>query len=264
MRIISIVPSFTEIIFSLGLGASLAGVTEHCDYPPETRKIDKVGTFAFPEVEKIISMRPDLVCADPLLHKNYVEKLTARGIEVYAPFMYKVDDLLNSMEYLGDLCNQKETAVRLVTLLKERLKNIRVKTTGKYRPRVFRIMSDDPVITPGPLSLQYDAIRLAGGALIPLENKAYVEVPWTDLANFDPQILLLCGRREGEPKRPRCKGCVSRNPMCRRQVEDIITGRWTEITAVKNDNIFTLSCHMLCRPGVRLIDGIERLNEYFM
>lgn len=264
MKIVSLVPSYTEIVFSLGLGSALAGVTEHCDFPPRAKNIAKVGTFARPDVEKVVSLQPDLVCAGPELHKNCIDKLVTCGIKVYSPSLQKVDDVLASMQYLAEICNRKEALTEVVAPLLDRLNKIKDKTINKYRPRVFRVMSTDPVITPGPLSVQYDAIEVAGGTLMPMEDRAYLEISRAELADFDPEILLVCGRREGEPGRPRCKGCLSKDPVCQKTVQEIIPGNWAGITAVKHNNIFPLSCDMLCRPGARLIDGIEKLNKYFI
>ena len=67
MRIISLVPSHTEILFALGFGDQLVGVTAHCDYPPEVDKIQRVGFFGKPNIEKILSLQPDLVLLDSRL-----------------------------------------------------------------------------------------------------------------------------------------------------------------------------------------------------
>jgi len=263
MKVISLVPSYTEMLFSLGLGPVLAGVTEHCDFPPETRSIEKIGTFAGPRVDKVLALKPDLVCADPALHSNCIDRLKVEGINVYSPVLQTVDDVLRAMEDLAEMCNQREAVEKVVFPLRERLNSIKENARKKYHPRVFRIMSDNPVITPGPGSVQYDAIKLAGGTLMPVKNQPYLKVSWVELEDFDPEILLFCGRRKGEPKRPRCKGCYAKNPICQRTVDEIITGRWSGMTAVKHKNIFPLSCDILCRPGVRLIDGIEKLHRYF-
>lgn len=264
MKIIPLVPSYTETLFALGLGPEVIGVTEHCDFPPEARDIEKVGTFAGPDVQKIMAMNPDLVCADPVLHKKYISQLLTAGIKVYSPWLQRVDDVLRSMEEIAQLCGQRRAVEEVVAPLRDRVNRIKRKTAGNFRPRVFRIMNDNPIITPGPYSVQYDAVRLAGGLLLSMKKKAYLKVSWEELVSFDPEVLLFCGRRKGEPKRPRCKGCLLKNPPCQRQVDEVITEKWSVITAVKNNRIFPLSCDVLCRPGVRLVDGIEKLYKYFM
>ncbi len=263
MKIVSLVPSYTEILFSLGLDRELIGVTEHCDFPLEAKNIEKIGTFANPDPDKIIDMTPELVCADPALHKKAIKQLRDKNVEVFSPWLHSVNDVLQSMEDLATLSCQQQAVLDVVKPLRERVGRVIEGASGKYRPRVFRVMNDVPTITPGPYAVQYDAIKLAGGTLMPMEDTAYVQVTREELIRFNPEILLFCGRRKSDPKRPRCKGCLSKNPMCQREVDEIITNQWSGVNAVRDDKVYPLSCDVLCRPGVRLIAGIEKLNKYF-
>lgn len=84
VRIVSLVPSATEIIYYLGLEAGLVGVTEHCNYPEEAKAKNKVGTFGYPQLARILALKPDLVLADEALHKKLIEELKRAGIKVLA------------------------------------------------------------------------------------------------------------------------------------------------------------------------------------
>jgi iron complex transport system substrate-binding protein len=132
-------------------------------------------------------------------------------------------------------------------------------------PRVFRLMRDMPIITPGQLSFQYGAIALAGGKQMAFADidDAYIQVKWEALRDFDPQVILFCGRREEERERPRRSGCTVDNPPRRRVATPLFTGRWQELSAVRAGRLFSTPCSMLCRPGPGLVDGMEQLRDIF-
>lgn len=262
-RIISLVPSTTEILYFLGLSARVAGVTEHCDYPGEARSKDKVGTFGQPQLPAILSLKPDLVLADSLLHRKLIKELQNNGVKVHAYTFSGVDDVLSMMTETGRVCGIEKSVRPAIDSLGERVHKLGQKPDHR-RPRVFRLMSTDPFITPGPGSFQYDALRKAGARLMDFKSvDAYVKVPWDRIKEFDPEVILFCGVEKGQPLPPKCRGCAAANPICRRTADDIITGDWEQISAVRKNRVHPIPCHTICRPGPRLIDGMEKLHKLF-
>ncbi|HPU36333.1 MAG TPA: helical backbone metal receptor, partial [Bacillota bacterium] len=160
-RIVSLVPSFTEIVYFLGLGGRLAGVTEHCDYPGEARTRAKVGTFGRPLPARILSLKPDLVLADAVLHRPWVTELRNAGLEVLARSLASVEDVFGVMDRIVQLCGVEDTGRERINSLREKVEQLR-RAASRKRPRVFCLMRTDPVITPGPGSFQYDALEIAG------------------------------------------------------------------------------------------------------
>lgn len=262
-RIISLVPSATEILYFLGLEARLIGVTEHCDYPEEAKSKYKVGTFGYPQLSKILSLQPDIVLVDGALHKKLIEELQNNKIEVLVATPISVEDIFILMSKLGDISQTEITIQPLISILKERIDKLSQKSILRS-PRVFRLMSTDPFVTPGPSSFQYDALRLAGAQLMDFQsNDSYVKVSWNQIKEFDPEVILFCGVEKEQLLPSKCKGCIARNPICHRTVDAIITGEWEDITAVRQNKIYPISCDTICRPGPRLIDGIEKLHRLF-
>jgi len=92
---------------------------------------------------------------------------------------------------------------------------------------------------------------------------SYVKVYWDQIVEFDPEVILFCGVEKGQTPPPKCRGCAARNPICHRTVDDIITGDWDQITAVRENRVYPIPCHMICRPGPRLIDGMEKLHGHY-
>jgi len=258
-RIISLVPSTTEMLYFLGLQERVVGVTDHCDFPEEAKKKYKVGTFAQPQLPVIISLKPDLVLADRALHRKAIEELTSAGIRVLAYSPSSVEDVLLIMSKIGQACDAESASGPLIESLRERVRRLSLKPEGK-RPRVFRLMSTDPFITPGTGSFQYDALRLAGARQMDFQSQdAYVKVSFDQIIEFNPEVILFCGIARGQAPPPRCKGCHVGKPACQRTADDIITGDWEQIEAVREKRFYPIPCHTICRPGPRLIDGMEML-----
>jgi len=262
-RIISLVPSITEILYFLGLNTRVMGVTEHCNFPEEAKDRDKVGTFAQPQLSKILSFKPDLVLADRALHGRIVQELQNAEVKVLAYTPSGVEDIFIMMSEIGLVCG-KEAAVRpVINSLRERVLKLS-RSSESVGPRVFRMMSINPFITPGPGSFQYDALRTAGAQLMNFQsNHPYVKVHWDQIKEFDPEVLLFCGVEKGQAPPLKCKGCTAKKPICQRTADDIINKDWEQIAAFRENRVYPIPCHTICRPGPRLIDGMERLHSCF-
>ncbi len=101
LRIVSLAPSVTEILFALALGDSLVGATDHCDYPPEAEHIERVGGFGAPNVEKLLALSPDLVIAAGLEREEIAEVLRRSGIRVLDVRIRNFDELFDAIRQIG-------------------------------------------------------------------------------------------------------------------------------------------------------------------
>ncbi len=262
-RIVSLVPSFTEILYFLGLGARLVGVTEHCDFPGEAQNKAKVGTFGRPLPAKILALKPDLVLADAALHKKVADELRNAGVEVIAFTPASVGDIFLIMNEIVRICGVEAAGRPVIDSLRERADQLNCKPSRR-KPRVFRLMSTDPLITPGPGSFQYDALQTAGAQQMVFQTKdPYIEVLPEQIMAFDPEVVLFCGVEKGQKPPPRCKGCIAKELICRRTVDDIRSKEWQQATAFRENRVYPVSCHTICRPGPRLIDGMEKLHSRY-
>ncbi|OLN30231.1 helical backbone metal receptor [Desulfosporosinus metallidurans] len=260
-RIISLVPSHTEILYFLGLQTQVVGVTEHCNFPEDAKAKDKVGTFGQPQLMKILSLKPDLLLADQALHKKLIAELENTEIKVLASTPSRVDDVFVLMSELARICGTEISAQPVINSLRERVRNLRRRSQGRTR-RVFYLMSTDPIVTQGTRSIQYDALRIAGAQLMDFQSEDfYVRVLRDQIKEFDPEVIFFCGIEKGQSVPSKCSGCVAKNPICQRTVDDIITKDWEQITAVREKRVYPIPCHTICRPGPRLIEGMEKLQE---
>jgi iron complex transport system substrate-binding protein len=262
-RIVSLVPSITEILYFLGLEERVFGVTDHCNFPEEAKTKEKVGTFGQPQISRILSLKPDLVLADGVLHKKIIEELQNAEVKVLASTPSRLDDIFLIMSEIGRFCDIESTVRPIVNSLKKRVLRLSRKSTLK-RLRGFHLMSINPFVTPGPGSIQYDALRIAGVQLMDFQsNDSYVKVSLNQIKEFDPEVILFCGVEKGQTLPPKCIGCVAKNPICQRTVDDIMIKDWEQITAVRENRVYPIPCHTLCRPGPRLVDGMEKLHSLY-
>jgi iron complex transport system substrate-binding protein len=109
--------------------------------------------------------------------------------------------------------------------------------------------------------MQYGVFSSLGLELYPSAAQVpFIPITWRDAAHFDPQILLVCGRSPGQPERKRCSGCRIKKRPCIRDVQDIYRiSDLAGVSSVRESKVFTVPCHFFCRPGPRLLEGMQWL-----
>lgn len=243
-HIISLAPSNTEILFALGLGDKIVGVTDFCDYPEEAKTIEKVGSYFEPNIEKIFSLSPDLVLAITGL-PEVIAKLEELGIPALILDPSDLEAVLADIQLVGKATGAEKEAEALVSKMKERITAVTEKAAEvKERPRVFcEIDATDPSKpwTTGPGSFMDAMIQLSGGTNV----AADAESPWPQLSAEeiiakDPDIIILADSKYGVTPES-----VRERPG------------WEVITAVKEGAIFDIDDDLISRPGPRIVDGLE-------
>jgi iron complex transport system substrate-binding protein len=241
-RIVSLAPSNTEVLYALGLGDRVVGVTEYCDYPPEAKQKPKIGGFANIDLEKVIGLDPDLVLATNIHAGAVVSELQKRGVTVVVVEPKNVDDVLAKIAFVGKLTGKSDNATRLTAQLKNRIDAVTAKVTAaKTKPRVFYEI-DKSLYTVGPGSFIDDMITKAGGLNIAADAKgAYTQLSPEAIIAKDPQVILLGDINFGESPES-----VKARPG------------WANISAVKNGRVIPIADeNVVSRPGPRIVEGLE-------
>lgn len=183
-RIVSLAPSNTELVYAIGWGDRLIGVTDMCDYPPEARKKPRVGGAETLSVEHVLSLKPDLVLAIP--SKAPALRQLARMLK--APVVVLESDTLESVaknaEALGAVVGPEGKA--FAARYRRDLARIE---PAKTRPSVFYLVWDRPLMTAGPGTFLDDLIRRAGGRNVALEP-GYRPFSEERLIASAPQVVL--------------------------------------------------------------------------
>ena len=244
-RIVSLAPSLTEIIYTLGAQEVLVGVTTFCDYPPEAVKKHKVGGMVNPSLEGIVTLRPDLVLATTEGNRDEtIHQLAALGIPTYVVSPKSFTGVLESITRIGLLAGREETARRVVANLSARRDRVAEATRDQPRPSVLYLVWAEPVIVPGRDTLITDLIRMAGGASISGEER----VPW-------PRLSL----EQVVAKAPEVIITATHNVV---HVDDALR-RWREqkilLPAFKAGRVYSIDGDLVHRPGPRIVDGLESL-----
>ena len=290
MRIVSLLPSATEIVFALGLGDELVGVTHECDFPPEvaaipqvTRSTNDLAGRSSREIDRLVgdavhggsslyaldedalaAADPDLiltqelcaVCAVGYREVNDVARAIDADITVVSLEPTSVEGVLNSISTVGAMTDAEDAAVDVVGELRERLRKLetrlaRRRERGQPPVRVVGLEWLDP-----PFALGHwvpEQVRRAGGwDLLGREGEASARTTWDAVREVDPEMLVLmpCGFHLAETVTE-----WERTPRP--------TG-WAELEAVRRGQVFAVDgSAYFSRPGPRVIDGIGLLAEIF-
>jgi len=246
-RIISLAPNHTEILYALGLGDRVVGVTEYCNYPPEAAVKPKVGDFITIDLEQVVGLEPDLVLATTMHMAETVPALQERGIVVFVLDPQSVVAVLESIQKIGQLTGREDEAEALVADMQARIAAVQEKVQGAPRPKVFWELGPE-LFTAGPGSFVNDLITLAGG-----ENVAAdADSPWPQLSVEaiilkDPDVIVLADHNYG-------------------QTVEMVKERpgWEDIRAVREGNVIEIADDdIVSRPGPRLVEGLEFLARAF-
>jgi iron complex transport system substrate-binding protein len=237
--IVSLAPSITEILFALGLGDKVVGVTDYCDYPPEALEKEKVGGYATPDIEEIVALNPDLILVAHGTPMEVIDTMVGLGLTLFGIKTTDLDDVLNDIRRIGEITDKEVEAYALTSEMAVRIQAVTNQTEElEQRPRVFYIIWNDPLWSAGSGTFMHELIEKGGG-------------------------VNICGNITGYPTIS-IEEVVARNP------EVIITSSWPGIyewamneaalnatDARQNNRVFACDDNLVQRPGPRLVEGLE-------
>ncbi|MFH2011415.1 MAG: cobalamin-binding protein [Pseudomonadota bacterium] len=244
-RIVSLAPSITETLYYLNLGGRIVGVTEFSNYPFEAKGKPNVGSYINLNIEKIISLKPDLIIAIADGNKKgAVDTLERLGYSVYAINPRCVKDIFRTIENIGKITGCTDRAKRLINGLKSRVTYIESRTKWTERPKVFFQIGINPVVTVGKNTYHNDLITMAGGLNIAGKDKTkYPQYSLEEILLNTPDIIIISSMYRG--------GGFERNKKN--------WMKWKNIPAVKNGRIYIIDSDLVDHPSPRIIDGLEEL-----
>lgn len=244
-RVVSLAPSITEMVFALGKGDRLKGVTQHCDFPPEARSLPRIGSYVHLDVERIVSLNPDLCIAtkdgNP---KDVVERLNALRIPVYVVNPRDLKTVVNTLLEIGRILNAEHKAQELADELRTRIEQVkrRVAQTDR-RPRVFFQIGVVPIVSVGTNTFMHELITAAGGHNTTEGPTPYPRLSREQVLTLNPDIIVITS-------------------MTRGQVFEEVRDewkKWDSLAAVRNNRIHIVDSNLFDRPTPRLIEGLETL-----
>ncbi|MCD2224389.1 ABC transporter substrate-binding protein [Listeria cossartiae] len=236
-KIVSLMPSNTEILFALGLGDNVKGVTAYDDYPKEAQKVEKV-TSTGVDTEKIIAIKPDLVLGHESMlatEKDAYQLLKDAGINVFiVPDATDLKAAEKSIATVGELTGKEKEAKEVTDSMEEQKAAIEKKAKElKTSPKVWIEISPD-LYTAGKGTFMNEMLELAGGTNIVTET-GFIPYNEEKVVELKPDIILSVY--------PDAKATIQKRAA------------WKDIPAVKNDKIYEMDANKLSRPGPRLLEG---------
>ena len=243
-RIVSLVPSATELIFALGGEDRLVGRTDYCDYPPAVKSKPSVGGMIAPSLETLVALQPDLVLATTSGNRlDTFTKLKQLGIPVYAIHAHRVAEMIDVTSRLAELTGRQAAVAPFVAGLERRLRAIADAVARYPRPRVLYVLWPDPLMVPARDAIVTELIGLAGGDSITAgERGDYPRFSIEAAVARAPEVILLARHGTGT------------GPMARDRWD-----RLSSLPAVKAGRIHPVDGNLLHRYGPRVVDGVETL-----
>ncbi len=245
-RIVSHVPSITEMLFALGLGEKVVGVSDYCDYPEEAKSKTSVGNYFNPSIENIVALEPDLVLTDG--HSEGIIQLESLGIPYMVIDPKDIDGIYKDLELIGKVTGTEGEAEELIEDMQDSIAQVLALVEGAPRVKVFYIIDATDLTLPwtaGPGSFVDALITMAGGENIAAQAEgAWIQFSIEQIVNADPEIIIL----------PAKHGTAFTSP------ETLIENpAWQGITAVKEGGIFIIDDDLVSRSGPRIVQGLEAL-----
>lgn len=246
-RIVSLAPSITEIVFALGEGHRLKGVTQHCDYPPEAGPLPKVGSYVHLDVEKIVALKPDLCLGSRDGNPREVaEKLEALNIPLYAVNPRDLETVMHTLREIGHLLHAEERAERLVMEMQERIQGVKTRVAGtEKRPTVFFQIGIVPIVSVGTNTFIDELIATAGGRNLAAGSTPYPRFSKEQVVALEPEVIIITSMTRGQDFEP---------------VRDE-WNQWDNLPAVRNRRIHIVESDLFDRPSPRLVEGLEVLSR---
>ncbi len=246
-RIISLAPSLTEVLFAVGAGAQVVGVTEFCNYPPEAAARPKVGGITPDTInlERILELAPDLVLSSGDGQDPALANLARLGIATRVLPAESLEEVMGTIDEVGALSGHAERARRLRAELEGRVDRIRglVSRLPTPRVRVFYQVWDRPLMTTGR-SYVSELIEIAGGENVFGDlTQAFPQVSEEAVLVRDPEVILIPSQHR-EPVRLED---VRRRPG------------WDRLSAVRSGRVHLLPGDPISRPGPRLVEVLETM-----
>ncbi len=249
-RIVSLAPSNTEILFAIGAGKQVVGVTDYCNYPPEVVELKKkgilksVGGYSTVNIERVMSLKPDLVVASYGNGLETIETMRSLGLNVIAFNPKNITDVMRDILILGKVTGHYDQAKKVVEEMAEKIKRVSEKIKGKKRVRVAHILWHDPIWVSGRNTFINEVIEIAGGENV-FEFEGWRIVSVEDLIAANPDVIIVnSGSGMGG----------GRNVIYEWIMSD---ERLKTINAVKNNRVYVIDADIVSRPSYRLADAVE-------
>jgi iron complex transport system substrate-binding protein len=249
-KIVSLIPSNTEIVYALGMGDAVVGVSDFDNYPEEVAAKEKIGGMEF-NVEKVISLQPDLVLAhgsSAHSSESGLEQLRNAGITVVVvPNASSFKTVYESINLIGQIIGTTDKAQEIVDGMKTSLAEIKEKAAKVTEPATVWVeVSGAPEIyTTGKGTFMHEMIEAINAKNAAGDQEGWVMLTEEEIVTLNPDVVVTT--------------YGSYDPNAKTNV--LAREAWTEVPAIQNERVYDIQSDLVSRPGPRLIEGVEELAK---
>jgi len=242
-RIVSLAPSVTETLFAIGADDRLVGVTSYGDYPPQARKIPRVGSFIYPSIEAVMAKQPDLVVGvRGGANRDIMLRMRNLGLKVEIVSVDSLSDIFTTIRFLARLVGREAAGEQLLSSIQAQINQVRRTIAGTKRRKVLLVVGHRPLVAAGKGTFVDELITLAGGENIAgTAHSAWPHLPLEYVIAQAPKVIIEGGmgtERESQGK------------------------HWADlrsIPAVKEGRIYPYPSDKILRPGPRVAEALEEI-----
>ena len=239
LRIISLAPHITELLFAIGAGEQVIAVDDASDYPAPATALPKVANYRSLNTERILALSPDLIVAWGTAQRQVVQPLVQLGIPVFFSAPATFADLSGELRQLGELTGHQPTAAIVIQQFEQQLAELRLEYQGRSPLTVFYQISDAPLMSANGSTWMSQAVELCGGINIMADSLApYPQVNAEQVLANNPEVIIAAHAAELEHWQ-----------------------QWPALSAVANQQLLTIDATLLHRFTPRSTQGIRQLCE---
>jgi iron complex transport system substrate-binding protein len=249
-RIVSLMPSNTEIAYALGLDKEIVGVSDFDNYPKDTLKKEKIGGEQF-NTEKIIGLKPDLVLAhasSASIAKDALQQLRDAGIAVLViPNAQNFEQVYSSIDMIGKATGETNKAAAVIKGMKDQLAAIKAKAASiKQKKKVYIEVAPAPdIYTTGKNTFMDEMLTTINADNIASDQQGWVKVDQEAIIQKNPDVIITT------------YGYYVKNPA-----QQVLSRKgWENVNAVKNKQVIDVNSDLVDRPGPRIVEGVEALAK---
>ncbi len=251
LRIVSLAPNVTEIIYALGSGDQLVGRTDYCNYPDKALSVTSIGTLWEPNLEAILSLDADIAIASSIVDPSFIDSLKAAGIEAYQFYEEEsLDGTYNLIEKVAQVIGKQDEATQIISSMKERISTVQQKVAAipqdQRKSCVYMIGYGEwgDYAATGETYLN-DVIEVAGG-INAAKGGSFWSITKELLIAEDPDVVFLGAYSYSDPND--VNNFASLAP-------------YSELTASKTGNVMTINGDAAERQGIRTADCVEEIAK---
>ena len=253
-RIISTTPSITEILYALGLGDRVVGVTRFCRYPPEAQAKPKIGDYINPNLEAMAALKPDLVViqTNPVRLRERLNALHLRSLEVD---QQNLQAIYASIRTIAQATGTEKQAAALIASMERRLGEIGARSAALKRARVMFVVGRAPgrldgLIVAGNASYLNQVLSLAGGENVFGDAVgSYPQVSLEEVMARNPEVIVDIGEM----------GDADRATEARKQSIVALWRRAATVKAVKDGHVYPVAADIFVVPGPRAVNAARQI-----